>query len=129
LTLLKAITVVFIFCFSAAMLFPQATSAQLTMAFRTGNSTSLTNHMAKRVELYVLENERNCSKEEARVILQNFFEANQSNNFIVLHEGGKYAYRYIIGTLVTINGNFRVYYLLKDDNQNPLIQQLRIDYE
>lgn len=99
------------------------------MAIQTGNTQSLSEHIAGSLELFILGEESNCTRQEAVQSLGHFFSQYKPNNFIVLHEGGKYAYRYIIGTLKTENGNFRVYYLLKEDNQLPLIQQLRIDHE
>jgi hypothetical protein len=47
----------------------------------------------------------------------------------VIHQGGKEDARYAIGSLETDKETFRVYFLLKNKDNKPLIHQLRIEKE
>jgi len=56
-----------------------------------------------------------------------FFKANKPKQFSIIHQGGKDGARYAIGSLVTNNGTFRVYFLVKNKLNSPYIHQLRIE--
>ena len=82
---------------------------------------------ADNVELVVGSKNDIFSKQQSHGILSEFFRKNRVNRFNVLHKGERDLSCFIIGTLETDYATYRVYVLTrKNENQN-LIQQLRIE--
>jgi len=77
--------------------------------------------------MVVLEHDDVFSKAQAQQIVSDFFNRNKAQEFSIIHQGGKEGARYAIGNLVTNNGTFRVYFLLKDAGDKSFIHQLRIE--
>ena len=97
-------------------------------SMKNGNSTEIASYFGATVDLTVLEEEDVYSKSQAEVILRNFFKSHIPKDFTVLHQGAsKEDSKYVIGNLVTSNGNFRCYFLLKNINGKFTIQELRIE--
>ena len=99
----------------------------LILAFKAGNSKELGKYLNASLELTILENGDVYSKTQAEILLKDFFQKHTPTNFIILHEGGKEGSRYAIGTLSTNKGDFRVTFLLKSQDGNSVIHQLRIE--
>jgi hypothetical protein len=101
----------------------------IILAFKAGNATELARHFNASIELVILEKEDVYSKTQAEQILRNFFTNHRPSSFKIIFEGGKETSRYAIGSLSTSNGNYRVYFLIKNQDGTPLIHQLRIEVE
>lgn len=101
----------------------------IILAFKAGNATELAKHFNTSIELVILENEDVYSKTQAEQILRNFFANHRPESFKIIFEGGKETSRYAIGSLLTSSGNFRIYFLIKNQDGTPLIHQLRIETE
>ncbi|MFW5755564.1 MAG: DUF4783 domain-containing protein [Tangfeifania sp.] len=124
----KLTFMVFLF---AAIISNYAAQAQIPdeiiSSLKNGNSKVLSGYFNQNVELVVLENDNVYSKAQAQQIVNNFFSKHNPENFTVIHHGGKEGAKYVIGNLVTNNGNFRVYFLLKKSEEKDYIHQLRIE--
>ncbi len=99
----------------------------VVLAFKTGNYKELGKYLNANIELAILENEDVYSKTQAELMLKDFFSKYPPTNFVIIHEGGKEGSRYAIGTLTTSKGEFRVYFLLKTQDNSQVIHQLRIE--
>jgi hypothetical protein len=95
-------------------------------SIKTGNAKILSGYFNQNVELVVLANDNVYSKAQAQQIVTDFFSNNTPESFTILHDGGKES-KYVIGTLKTKNGSFRVYFLLKQNDGKDYIHQLRIE--
>ena len=100
---------------------------ELTQALKVGNARIMSKYLNNSIELGVLENEEVYSKAQAEQILKDFFFKYKPENFEILHQSGKEDSKYVIGRLITQNGNFRIYFLLKNKGGSFLIHQLRIE--
>lgn len=102
---------------------------QIILSLKTGNAKVLSAYFNQNVELVVLENDNLnvYSKAQAEQIVNNFFESYKPEGFSVIHHGGKEGNKYVIGKLITRNGEFRVYFLLKQNEGRDYIHQLRIE--
>lgn len=99
-------------------------------AMKVGNTSELAKYFNSSLEIVILENESVYSRQQAEQVLKNFFAKNEPKNFTLLHQGGKTDTQYAIGTLETNTGKkFRVYFLVKEQANSPLIHQLRIENE
>ena len=66
-------------------------------------------------------------KQKATAMMQDFFTENKVSGFNVNHQGKRDESSFIIGTLATTRGNFRVNCFLKKVENQYLIHQIRID--
>ncbi|NQU52043.1 MAG: DUF4783 domain-containing protein [Bacteroidetes bacterium] len=103
--------------------------SEIILSLETGNSKILSDYFNQNVELVVLDNDNVYSKAQAKQIVNNFFNSHtpEPKGFSILHQGGKEGAKYVIGNLITNNGSFRVYFLLKKDGGKEYIHQLRIE--
>ncbi len=100
---------------------------EIILSLQTGNAKVLSGYFNDNVELVVLDNDNVYSKAQAKQIVNNFFNSFTPESFNVIHQGGKEGSKYVIGNLKTNNGNFRIYFLLKNSNGKDYIHQLRIE--
>lgn len=99
----------------------------LTLAFKQGNSASLSNYFGDRVQLSIQEKEAFYSKQQAKQIIAKFFKDFPPTDFKKRHVGGKTGARYVTGDLLTKKGDFRVSFLLKKQNGKFIVHQLNIE--
>jgi len=101
--------------------------AGISIAFRAGNATGLSEYLNSTVEILLLDKEDFYSKNVAESILKDFFSKYRTREFSIRHQGAKNDAQYAIANLTTDKGNFRVYFLLKKVDGTPLIHQIRIE--
>jgi len=100
---------------------------EIVTSIQSGNDAALANFFNENVELVVQTHDDVYSKSQAQQIVAEFFKSNKPKQFSIVHQGGKEGARYAIGSLTTSTGTFRVYFLLKNKNNNSYIHQLRIE--
>jgi len=103
--------------------------SDITVAFKVGNAKELSRFFNSTIELVILDKEDVYSKVQAEQILDKFFIDYYPKSFKFIHQGGKGESQFAIGQLVTFNGTFRVYLLVKKKQDKPFIHQLRIEEE
>ena len=101
----------------------------IAVAFKVGTARELARYFNENLELSVAGKEDVYSSSQAERIMDDFFTKYVPKSFELIHQGGKEDAQYGIGKLVTFNGNFRVYMLLKKTDGKLLIHQLRIEKE
>ena len=101
----------------------------ISIAIKAGNAAELAKYMNSTVELLLLDNEDFYKKNVAESILSEFFGAHKIKDFIIRHQGARNEAQYAIGTLSTEDGDYRVYFLLKNIDGKQLIHQIRIEIE
>ena len=102
---------------------------KIILSVKAGNASELAEYFYSNIELVILGKEDVYSKTQAEQILRKFFADHRPTSFKIIFEGGKETSRYAIGSLTTSTGDFRVYFLIKDQDGSPLIHQLRIEEE
>ena len=100
---------------------------EIVLSIQNGNTETLANFFNQNVELVVDTHDDVFSKAQAKQIVAEFFKANKPKQFNIIHQGGKEGARYAIGSLITATGTFRVYFLLKNNDNASYIHQLRIE--
>jgi hypothetical protein len=97
-------------------------------AIRSGNSKNISSYFIENIDLKINEKEGVYSKQQAEMILKDFFVKHAAKSFAVIHKSiTKNASQYVIGKLETAQGKFRIYLLLKSNGNEMLIQQFRIE--
>jgi hypothetical protein len=103
--------------------------AGIIEAIKAGNARELAKYFQNSVELALTDIDDVYSKNQAELIIQDFFKKHPPQSFSILHKGGKETSRYAIGNLSTANGKFRVTILIKIREGVAAINQLRIEKE
>ncbi len=101
---------------------------EIATAIRSGNSKNISSYFIENIDLKINEKEGVYSKQQAEMILKDFFVKHSAKNFTIVHKSvTKNASQYVIGKLETAQGKFRIYLLLKTNGNDTLIQQFRIE--
>ncbi len=102
----------------------------IAAAVRSGNPKNISKFFIDNIDLKVIEQEDVYSKQQAEMILKDFFAKHAVKSYTVAHKSQpKAGSQYVIGTLETANGKFRTYFLIKTTGASTLIQQFRIETE
>ena len=114
-------------CLFCAIPMLQAQSVEVPVAIinalNSGDANQISNYLNSNVELFIENKNDVFSKSQSTEIIADFFRKNRVNGFQLLHKGNKDAASFVIGTLKTSSGNFRLYVLTRKNE----IQQLRIE--
>ncbi|MDM8174853.1 DUF4783 domain-containing protein [Olivibacter sp. 47] len=100
----------------------------ITNCFRTGNSKELSFYLSSTVSLSLLEESNTYSKNQAEILLHNFFDRHIFRSGKILHRMETNASnRYAVVELISSTEKFRVSLSLKNFNSKFLITDIRID--
>ena len=112
---------------SVSLLMAQEIPAGVITAFKRGSSQELSKYMGDKVNLVLQGSSANVDKKKATAMMQEFFTENKVSAFDVNHQGKRDESSFVIGTLTTTKGKFRVNCFLKKVQTQYLIHQIRID--
>jgi hypothetical protein len=101
--------------------------ADLVRAFKTGNADAVAVYMNDNVELVIPKINNFFAKQQAKSILADFFRKNPIKDFVVAHKGTKENASFLIGSLISSTGNYRVSVFARKINGQLLVYQLRIE--
>ena len=101
--------------FSASTLLAQDVPVGVVLAFKKGSSQELNKFLGDKVDLIIQNRSTNADKQAAE------------STFNVNHQGKRDESSFVIGTLTTANGKFRVNCFFKRVQNKYLIHQIRID--
>ncbi|MDR0893552.1 MAG: DUF4783 domain-containing protein [Mediterranea sp.] len=122
--LFAMLAVLFLFLLSVSA---QEIPAGVTSAFQKGSAEALTTYMGDKVSLTIQGNTTNADKQKATATMRGFFADNKVSGFVVNHDGKRDESSFLVGTLTTTRGKFRVNCFLRKAQQQYLIYQIRID--
>jgi len=101
----------------------------LVNAMAKGDATAMSAYFHLSLEMSILEEDYETSKNQATRIMESFFKRNTPTGFTVSFEGTKEQSKYAIGTLSTKEGTFRVNLFFINKDGNRLIYYLSIEKE
>lgn len=101
--------------------------SEIVSALNQGDATKISEYLNSNVELVIGNKNDVFSKQQASGIIADFFKTNRVSSFKVLHKGNKEAASFAIGELKTSTGMYRVYVLTRKNENQAVIQQLRIE--
>lgn len=97
------------------------------MAFKEGNSQELGQYLEDKVDVMIQNQAVADNKRKAEEEMAAFFADNKVCGFEINHEGKRDESSFIIGTLGTKNGIYRVNCFFKKVQNKYTIHQIRID--
>ncbi|MCX6257261.1 MAG: DUF4783 domain-containing protein [Bacteroidia bacterium] len=104
-------------------------SDEIANALRTGSANALAKYFNSSIEIVIPDKDEVYSKEQAETIISDFFSKNKPAGFTLQHKGGPEDARFVVGTMNTAAGKYRIYFLLKKKNEYQLINLFRIEKE
>lgn len=119
--------IIFLFFSIYFNLSAQVIPEEIITAFQKGNSSTLSQYLNSNVELTIDNIDNFYSKEQAELILKDFFSKNIVTSFNITHKGEKNEATFFIGNLYTNKGTFRVTAFIKNIKNQKLIHHLRIE--
>ena len=108
---------------------PSYSIEQVLVALRTGNAAELAKYFDSRVNISLPNKSDNYSRNQAEMILKDFFASNEVKNFIVKHKGENNGSQFCIGLLQTRNGNFRTKLYMKQKGGQQVVQEIAFQAE
>ena len=121
-----------IFLLKGILLLPvmgQTVPVELADAIGKGDATRMSGYFHQSLEMNILDDAYEASKNQATRILENFFKKHPPTQFKVSFEGTKEQSKYAIGTLTTKNGAFRINMFFLNKEGQRLIYYLSIEKE
>lgn len=104
-------------------------SDQVVEAIQKGSAREVASHFGATVELNLPANEGTFSRNQAEVILRNFFSRNAPESFTVKHHGpARDGSIYVIGRYESENGkSFRTYFVVKNISGKMVLHLLQLE--
>ncbi|WP_462254141.1 DUF4783 domain-containing protein [Ferruginibacter sp.] len=100
---------------------------EVVTAMKNGDAVQIARFFDNTVEITMPDKSNNYSKNQAEVVLKDFFSTNGIKGFDVIHKGENAGSQYCIGTLVTKNGSFRTTVFMKQKGDKQLLQEIRFE--
>lgn len=124
----KRVVLLLIYLFGGLFLcLAQDVPVGVIVAFKKGNSQELNRYLSEKVDLVIQNKPVNADKRLAENAMADFFLGNKVNSFNVNHEGKRDDSSFMVGTLKTTNGDYRVNCFFKRIQNRYFIHQIRID--
>ncbi len=103
---------------------------ELNGAFNASDQKNIAKYFNNKVELTIIEQSSVYSKTQAEMVLRDFFVKYPPTSFQFKHKGssGEGA-RFAIGFLNTRNGNFRIYFFMKQIDNVNYLQEMRFELD
>ncbi len=106
-------------------------SRDITTAIEKGNAKEISKFFATTVDLKIPGRDGTFSKNQAELLLRDFFENNPPEKFTIGHQGSSNdGSLYVIGHFKTQNNNtYRTYFLLKKISDKMILHQLQFELQ
>jgi hypothetical protein len=96
-------------------------------ALKSGNAGEVSKYFDNTIEMSLSETSKSFSKNQAQLVLRQFFSNNPVKDFKVIHESENEGSQYCIGNLTTTNGVFRTTIYMKQKGDKQLVQEMRFE--
>jgi hypothetical protein len=100
---------------------------EVVNGLKNGDAAQIARYFDNTVEITMPDKSNNYSKNQAEIVLKDFFTTNGVKTFEVIHKGENAGSQYCIGTLVTKNGSFRTTVFMKQKSDKQLLQEIRFE--
>lgn len=103
---------------------------EVTNSVRSANVPAIAKYFDKFVTITINSNQSVYSKTQGEMVLKDFFAKNPIKELVVMQQGatsGGNDSKYVIGNLVTNNGSYRLYVVLKHKENIYILQEMRFE--
>jgi pyridoxal/pyridoxine/pyridoxamine kinase len=103
---------------------------EVVAAIKSANAAEVSKYFNSNVELTIFTSEGVYSKQQAEIIVKNFFAGNPPKNVVIQHKGSSaQGSKYAIANYECAQGKYRVYIFMKESAGKMLIHELRFEKE
>lgn len=121
------ITIGLIFLFAGGA-HAQSAIQDVSDGIRTGNVDAISPYFDNMVPLTLNNSQGAYSKQQAEMVLKDFFSRNMPKEFVVANSGTSNNAKFVIGEMTTTAGlKYSVYILLKEKEHKYYLQELRLN--
>ena len=99
----------------------------LRASIAVGNVNGIARYFDNNLSLNITGSQASYSRPQAEMVLRDFFNKNNPRKLDLDHSDASRNMRYAMGTLITATGNYRIYFALKQKDNNTVLQELRIE--
>ncbi len=100
----------------------------ISNAIKSGDASSIASAFEANVEITIKDSQNSYSKNQAEMVLKNFFSTHPPKAFSIVHQGtSPEGSKYFIGNLSTSTGNYRTYVYSKATAGKLAIQEIRFE--
>ena len=110
-----------------SLLMAQGVPDRVIEAFKKGSSRELGRYLSEKVDLTIVGKSTHADKSAAEKVMGDFFLRHKVGSFIVSHRGKRDESEFVVGTVATADGNFRVNCFFRKVGTNYVIHQIRIE--
>ena len=96
---------------------------------QAGDCDKLSAWFADNLELDMMGAVNNCTRNQAKLIMKNFFTSYTPKKFTIIHKSGKAPMIYAVGSLSAGGERFRVILYVKTSGDKSYIEQLKVERE
>lgn len=96
---------------------------------QSGDYEKLSAWFADNLELDILGSINDCTRNQAKMIMKNFFSKYTPKKFNIIHKSGKAPMKYAVGTLTAGGETFRVILYVKTSDEGSYLEQLKVEQE
>lgn len=100
---------------------------EVITGMKNGDAKEIARFFDNTIEITMPGKSNSYSKNQAEIVLKDFFATNGVKSFEVLHKGENGGSQYCIGTLVTKNGSFRTTVFMKQKIDKQVLQEIRFE--
>ena len=94
---------------------------------QAGDYEKLSAWFADNLELDMLGAVNNCTRNQAKLIMKNFFTNYTPKKFTIIHKSGKAPMKYAVGSLNAGGEHFRIILYVKTSDEKSYIEQLKVE--
>jgi hypothetical protein len=105
----------------------QNTVEDIRASIAIGNVNGIARYFDNNLSLNIAGSQASYSRPQAEMVLRDFFKKNTPRKLDIEHTDASRNLRYAMGTLITSTGNYRVYFVVKQKENNTVLQELRIE--
>lgn len=117
------------FCGASAQENTQDMFSPISKYMQAGDYERLSAWFADNLELEILGAVNNCTRNQAKLIMKNFFAKYTPKKFTIIHKSGKAPMKYAVGKLSAGGEEFRVILFVKSTTESSHIEQIKISRE
>lgn len=99
----------------------------ISVATRNGDASGLASYFNTKIEMVLPDKSGVFSKEQAQFLIKDFFDKHQPTSFQIIHQGERENATFAIGRYNYKGGQYRLVFLTKNNGNQPLIHQLRVE--
>jgi hypothetical protein len=100
----------------------------IASAIRVGDAHTISMYFDKTVDIKTDDKSITYSKNQAELVLKEFFQKNNPHVFTIIHRGASAkGAKYIIGTLETSTGKFRSFVYMKESGGKQFIEEMSFE--